>query len=59
MLFRSALHASYTSWGPNDYGERWLLQMGRPDLTTWARSLDMHYLTDNEIRGPAGENPAL
>jgi hypothetical protein len=48
-----ALHASYTAYGPNDYGARWLVQMGRPDLTSWSHSLDMHYLTDSEINGPA------
>ena len=44
-----ALHASYNAYGLNDYGERWLKEMGRSDLAVWARSSDLHYLTFDEL----------
>ena len=46
-----AVHASYDGRGANDYGARWLIEMGRSDLAIWAKSLDMHYLTDRELNG--------
>ena len=46
-----AVHASYDGRGANDYGARWLVEMGRSDLAIWAKSLDMHYLTDRELNG--------
>jgi hypothetical protein len=44
-----ALHSSYNAYGLNDYGERWLKAIGRPDLAVWARSDDLHYLTFDEL----------
>jgi len=44
-----ALHASYNAYGLNDYGERWLKEIGRPDLAIFARSSDLHYLTFDEL----------
>jgi len=46
-----AVHATYDGRGANDYGARWLVEMGRSDLAIWAKSLDMHYLTDRELNG--------
>ena len=44
-----ALHATFDNYGTNDFGELWLKELGRADLTRWARGRDLHHLTSEEL----------
>lgn len=45
-----ALHATFDAAGPNDFGQLWLRELGRPDLERWARSTELHHLTPQELQ---------
>ena len=44
-----ALHATFDNYGPNDFGELWLKELGRADLMPWARGTELHHLTRQEL----------
>lgn len=44
-----ALHATFDNYGPNDFGEFWLKELGRADLMRWARGTELHHLTPQEL----------
>lgn len=48
-----ALHATFDDDGPNDFGELWLKELGRPDLMRWARTRELHHLGAQELEPAA------